>query len=165
MSLEPLLASSAVIQLHVATAVLALVLGGLVLFRRKGTALHRLLGRAWVGLMVVVTGSSFLISEGSLPIPFGPIHALSVLTLFSLWHGVGHARRGRIMAHRATMQLTYVGSLVIAGAFTLLPGRRMHAVLFGPGAGWTPSLIALALIFSVTGWALWRQRHALWRMV
>jgi uncharacterized membrane protein len=29
------------------------------------------------------------------------------------------------------MTMTFVGALVIAGLFTLLPGRIMHAVVFG----------------------------------
>jgi uncharacterized membrane protein len=34
--------------------------------------------------------------------------------------------------HRNVMVLTFTGALVIAGLFTLLPGRIMHAVVFGP---------------------------------
>ncbi len=30
------------------------------------------------------------------------------------------------------MILTFSGALVIAGLFTLVPGRIMHTVLFGP---------------------------------
>jgi len=34
--------------------------------------------------------------------------------------------------HRNSMVGLFVGALVIAGAFTFLPGRIMHAVVFGP---------------------------------
>ena len=30
------------------------------------------------------------------------------------------------------MTMMFTGALVIAGLFTLLPGRVMHAVVFGP---------------------------------
>jgi len=42
-----------------------------------------------------------------------------------------HARRHRVAAHRTAMMSLFIGALVIAGAFTLLPGRVMHAVVFG----------------------------------
>ncbi|WP_393956232.1 hypothetical protein [Methylorubrum sp. POS3] len=42
-----------------------------------------------------------------------------------------HARARRIEAHRWTMIGLFVGALVITGLFTLVPGRVMHAVLFG----------------------------------
>jgi uncharacterized membrane protein len=46
--------------------------------------------------------------------------------------GVWRAHRHQVPDHRRTMVLTFTGALVIAGLFTLLPGRIMHAVVFGP---------------------------------
>jgi len=43
-----------------------------------------------------------------------------------------NARRHRVDAHRKAMTMMFTGALVIAGLFTLLPGRVMHAVVFGP---------------------------------
>jgi uncharacterized membrane protein len=43
-----------------------------------------------------------------------------------------HARRHRIAQHRFAMISIFVGALVIAGLFTFLPGRIMHAVASGP---------------------------------
>jgi len=45
--------------------------------------------------------------------------------------GVWHAHRHRVTDHRRIMILIFSGALVIAGLFTLLPGRIMHAVVFG----------------------------------
>jgi hypothetical protein len=45
--------------LHLSTATMALALGFAVLLVRKGTPLHRLLGRTWVGLMTLAALSSF----------------------------------------------------------------------------------------------------------
>jgi len=42
-----------------------------------------------------------------------------------------HARRHRIKQHRVAMISIFVGALVIAGVFTFVPGRIMHAVAFG----------------------------------
>jgi uncharacterized membrane protein len=41
------------------------------------------------------------------------------------------ARRHQVDRHRSAMTKIFVGALVIAGLFTLLPGRIMHAVVFG----------------------------------
>ena len=40
------------------------------------------------------------------------------------------ARRGQIARHRGMMTGLYVG-LLIAGAFTLIPGRLLHSLVFG----------------------------------
>ncbi len=38
---------------------------------------------------------------------------------------------GVVRQHRIAMLSLFFGALVIAGAFTLVPGRIMHAVVFG----------------------------------
>jgi uncharacterized membrane protein len=40
-------------------------------------------------------------------------------------------RRGNISGHRNAMLGLYVGGLLIAGGFTLFPGRLLHRVFFG----------------------------------
>ena len=42
MTLEPLLQASLAIQIHALAAVLAFLLGGMILFRKKGDRLHRM---------------------------------------------------------------------------------------------------------------------------
>jgi len=42
-----------------------------------------------------------------------------------------HARRHSVDRHRRAMIGIFTGALVIAGAFTFLPGRIMHAAAFG----------------------------------
>ena len=39
--------------------------------------------------------------------------------------------RHQVSAHRRTMIAMFSGALVIAELFTLVPGRIMHAVIFG----------------------------------
>ena len=162
MSLDPLLTADPAIQLHAATATAALVLGALILFRRKGTALHRLLGRVWVALMLVVATSALFINEIRLIGPFSPIHIFSVMTYVGIGQGLWAIRVQRNLAvHRAQMQSVYLGALILAGAFTFLPGRRMHAVLFGPEAGWTPSLIIIGGALALTAFVWLRLRQPL----
>lgn len=131
MTLAPLLAASPAIQLHAFGAMTAFVLGIVQLSAPKGTLPHRTLGWIWVLLMLAVSISAFWIHELRLWGPWSPIHLLAIFTLVTLPIGVLAARRHRIAAHRWTMISIFLGALVIAGAFTLVPGRIMHAVIFG----------------------------------
>jgi uncharacterized membrane protein len=56
---------------------------------------------------------------------------LSIFTAVMLPIGVVHARRHRVRQHRSSMIWLFAGALVIAGIFTLFPGRIMHRVVFG----------------------------------
>ena len=84
-------------------------------------------------LLAFVAVSSFWINGLRLIGPFSPIHILSILTLVMLPLGVLRARRHRVSAHKKTMTGVFFGALVLAGLLTLVPGRVMHAVLFGGG--------------------------------
>src|SRR5437870_4081987 len=131
MSLTPLLQAEPVIQIHAFVAMGAFALGVVQLAAPKGTLPHRTIGWIWVALMAVIALSSFLIHGIKMVGPFSPIHLLSIFTLVMLPLAVLHARRHRVMAHRKAMISIFVGALIIAGAFTFLPGRIMHAVAFG----------------------------------
>jgi uncharacterized membrane protein len=41
------------------------------------------------------------------------------------------AKTRNIRLHKRAMLGVYIGGILIAGAFTFVPGRIMHAVLFG----------------------------------
>jgi uncharacterized membrane protein len=130
-TLAPLLSASPVIQVHAFAALAALALGTVQLAAPKGTLPHRTVGWIWFTLMIFVCVSAFFINEIRLWGPFSPIHLLAILTLVMVPIGVAHARRDA-NRHRNAMTSLFFGALVIAGAFTLLPGRIMHAVVFGP---------------------------------
>ena len=132
MTLAPLLAAPAVIQWHAFAALGAFALGAVQLAAPKGTIPHRVFGWVWATLLLVVAVSSFFIHEIRLWGPWSPIHLLSVFTLVMLPLAVLNARRHEVERHRRAMTGLFVGALVIAGAFTLLPGRIMHSVVFGP---------------------------------
>lgn len=161
MSLEPLLSASPVIQIHAFAAIVALGLGGFVLFRRKGDQGHRRLGRFWVILMIVVAVSSFFVWEARTFGLFSPIHLLSVTTLVTLWLGVRFARQRNIKAHLGTMQSLYLLSLGVAGWFTFMPGRIMNEVVFGPkGGGPWESAEFLVVSFGLGAAMIWLVRRA-----
>lgn len=131
MSFAPLLDAAPAIQLHAFAAMTAFVLGVVQLAGPKGTLPHRTLGWIWAGLMMLVAASSFWIHQIRLWGPWSPIHLLSIFTLTMLPFGVWMAHRHRVVDHRRIMILIFSGALVIAGLFTLLPGRIMHSVVFG----------------------------------
>jgi uncharacterized membrane protein len=114
------------------TPMTAFMLGIVQFAAPKGTLPHRTLGWIWVSLMAAVAISSFWIHQIRLVGPWSPIHLLSIFTLVTLPMGVWMAHRHRVADHRRIMILIFTGALVIAGLFTLLPGRIMHAVVFGP---------------------------------
>jgi uncharacterized membrane protein len=131
MNFDILINANQPIPIHALLAILSVVLGGIQFWLPKGTPLHRIMGYIWIVSMFVVAVSSFFINEFRWVGPFGPIHLLSLLVLWTLYRGVAHARAHRISAHRKAMQSLYFLSLLLAGAFTFMPGRIMHAVLFG----------------------------------
>lgn len=131
MSIAPLLNASPAIQIHAFAAIAAVVIGIVQFVRRKGTFSHRTFGWIWAVLMLTIAVTSFWINEIKLWGPWSPIHLLSIFVLFNVPLAVWLARRHNVRAHRGWMIGIFAGALVIAGIFTLVPGRIMHAVIFG----------------------------------
>jgi len=135
MTLAPLLAAPFVIQLHVFTVVPAFFLGTWqIFFSRKGMRMHRALGYVYLTLMTVTAITALFIHQ----IPaidvvygFGPIHIFSLVTLFGVVGALRGAWSHNIKLHKRSMLGAYIGGLLIAGSFALLPGRLMHRVIFG----------------------------------
>ena len=132
MSLAPLLDAAPAIPLHAFAAMAAFALGVVQFAAPKGTLPHRTIGWIWVCLMASVAISSFWIYQIRLLGHWSPIHLLTIFTLLMLPLGVWRARNHRVANHRRIMILIFSGALVVAGLFTLLPGRIMHTVVFGP---------------------------------
>ena len=131
MSLAPLLDAAPAIPLHAFAAMAAFVLGLVQFAAPKGTLPHRTIGWIWVVLMAAVAVSSFWIHQIRLLGPWSPIHLLSIATLAMLPLAVWRAHTHRVVDHRRIMIMIFSGALVIAGLFTLVPGRIMHTVIFG----------------------------------
>ena len=131
MTLTPLAQASLAIQIHTAAALLVILLTVLIFTRPRGTRAHRQLGWLWVMFMLGVAVSSFWITHGGPVFGYSWIHLLSVYVIGGIFYALWHIRRGRVTPHRHMMLGMVWGGLVIAGAFTLMPGRIMHAVLIG----------------------------------
>lgn len=118
---------NAVILTHTVAALAAIALGAAMLLARKGTFLHRVAGRSWVALMLVVAFSSFWIkSSGN----FSWIHLLSVAVPVLLAAGVYFAIRRNFVRHQRMMFGVYAIGLGVAGVFTLLPNRLLGHMLW-----------------------------------
>ncbi|KKZ12136.1 MAG: hypothetical protein TE42_05725, partial [Candidatus Synechococcus spongiarum SP3] len=70
----------ALIWLHLITALAAIGLGLVSLLLAKGTQLHQLMGRVWMGLMLCATLSSFLIHRVHPPGGWSWLHGLALWT-------------------------------------------------------------------------------------
>jgi uncharacterized membrane protein len=131
MILTPLIA------VHMTAAIAAIILGPVALWARKGRIqrpkLHRAFGYAWVTLMIMTAVTAMFIRDFRLPNIAGytPIHLLIPLTLFSLTMAFYHLSQGNIIKHKGYMTRLYWSACVVAGGFTLLPGRYLGNLVWG----------------------------------
>jgi uncharacterized membrane protein len=119
--------------LHLATVVPAFAIGALQLLRRKGTPVHRFLGKIYMLSMLATAFITLLMPAEVGPRflgHFGFIHGFSLLALVNVPFAYLAVRRGNIRAHRAAMIWLYVGGILIAGTFAFSPGRMLHEWLF-----------------------------------
>lgn len=119
------------IPVHAIAAIIAIIIGTVQLYMKKGGDTHKALGRVWVGLMLLVSFSSFFIHKIELWGHYSPIHLLSFWTIFSAVLAIYYVRVGNIKRHKQIMIALYGLALILTGLFTLLPGRVMYQVLFG----------------------------------
>lgn len=100
--------------LHVVAAGAALVLGLVVLVRRKGDAAHVRLGRLYVGVMLAVSFPVLFVHDATgRP---GPFHALAVVSLLTTalgWLSARRRPRSRpgVGAHATLMAWSFAGVL------------------------------------------------------
>lgn len=136
---EILLAAGSPIPLHALAALAALALGVRQFAARKGDRAHRLAGWAFIGLMLATAVTALGISTLRTWGYFSPIHLLVPVIFGSVFAGLRSVRRGDIRGHKRAMTLLVVLALIVPGVFTLMPGRVMHDVVFGPDGPWTPT--------------------------
>ena len=126
-----------VIAVHMTAALLAVAIGPVALWARRGRAqhprLHRAFGYAWVTLMLIAAVSAVFIRDRSMPniAGFTPIHILVPVVLSSLVGAFWMLARRNIRGHQLVMRNLYIGACLVAGAFTLLPDRLLGRALWG----------------------------------
>ncbi len=125
-----------IIVIHAGFALVSIPLGAYLLLRAKGTPAHRLLGKIYLGFMLVIAVSAIFIQELT-PGRFSMVHLFIPWTLFwvpfAMWSIHMYKKTGDIRwrySHRNSMIGLYFGGLLVAGTFTLLPGRVIHNLLF-----------------------------------
>ena len=119
--------------LHLSTIVPAFLIGTYLLLNHKGTPLHKALGKIYMSLMLFTALVTLSMSAEVGPVVlnhFGFIHLLSFLVLYTVPTAYFAARNGNVKQHRGNMIGLYVGGLLIAGAFTFMPGRLLHGWIF-----------------------------------
>lgn len=120
--------------LHLATIIPAFLIGTYLLLSRKGSPLHRQLGKAYM-LLMLVTATITLFMEAEVGQRwlnhFGFIHLFSLTVFYCVPAAYIAARRGRVKTHMGNMVGLYIGGILIAGFFALQPGRLLHSWLFG----------------------------------
>ena len=131
-----------IIAVHMSAALAALAIGPIALWARKGAVqrpkVHRAFGYAWVTLMLGAAVSALFIRDYQLPNIAGytPIHLFVPFTFIGLWFAFVALAKKNISRHRRIMQGLYLGGCVIAGLFTLAPGRYLGQLVWHQWLGW-----------------------------
>ena len=132
-----------IIYVHAFFALAAVPVGLYIFLKKKGTKQHRFIGRVWVSFLLIVSFTALFITSPMTDTVFNPrfyswIHLLIPWTIGSLIYSIYSIRKFKKTklekhknAHKYSMIGTYFGALLVAGAFTLMPGRMFHEIIFG----------------------------------
>lgn len=142
----------ALLTVHIAAGLCAVLVGVLPIVTRKGSRLHRLSGRVFAVLMTTLLVCAWAMTALRPDVYFLGLSATASLTLFSGLRVLGRKRpdlrpsdRARPLDWLATLGIVAVGLLIVWLVLT----RRSDA----------PLAIAIALAYgslSLGGWDLWR---------
>lgn len=118
------------IKVHLIAALLALVLGAVLMFARKGRRFHRVAGWVWVILALTTAGATLFITSlnhGKWSI----LHLFTGWVLLILPLAVMWAKRHDVARHRRTMMGLFYGGFAINLFIAFIPGRTMWIMFFG----------------------------------
>ncbi len=132
MNYQPFEDATLAVQTHLVLAAFVIIASLAILIPKKGTVLHKVLGRTWAVIMMGLALGSFWINSFDMPYGVSPIHILSVVVLITVPLGVYHIRNGNVRKHKRAMLITMVGGIVGAGLPAILaPGRVLNLMFFG----------------------------------
>lgn len=117
------------VQIHIVTAIAALVFGIAMFVRTKGTRSHKMIGKLFLALMLVTATSALFIrylNDGS----FSWIHIFVPVTFIAAFETVFYIRKGNLKGHKRAVKGLFFGALLIPGALSFLPGRTMWMMFF-----------------------------------
>jgi uncharacterized membrane protein len=119
--------------LHLATIFPAFLIATYLLINRKGSPLHKALGKTYM-LLMLFTAMVTLFMPAKVGTAFfghfGFIHVFSFSVFFTVPLAFYAARSGNMKLHIGNMIGLYAGGILIAGAFAFSPGRLLHAWLW-----------------------------------
>jgi len=118
---------------HLSTIGPAFIIATYMVLIKKGTAQHKFLGRIYMVLMLFTAMVTLFMSAQVGPTlfdHFGFIHLLSVLVLYSVPSAYFAIKAGDVKKHKLNMIGLYIGGMVVAGGFTLVPGRFLGDLIF-----------------------------------
>lgn len=119
--------------IHICTVLPCVFLGGILLIVRKGTRFHKTAGRIYMLLMLFTASVTLFMPANVGPRilnHFGWIHLFSFLTIYTIPTAYMAIRKGNVQSHKRKMLILYFSALIVAGGFTLFPGRYLHNLLF-----------------------------------
>ncbi len=155
-------------QFHFVTSLVALFAGALVLWRPKGTAIHRRVGWIYVASMLALNGSALFIYR--LTGTFGPFHVAALISLATLLAGVVAAWRRRpgdrtwLPRHYFYMTYSYLGLVAAAVAETATRVPALQAVAGGPTlVFWSAVVVASVAVFVIGGRMIRRRADSIIR--
>ena len=131
MNWEYITQASPAIKIHLFTALAALLFGLFMWARPKGTAAHKMIGRAFIVLMLVTAFSALFIrhiNHGQ----FSFIHIFVPITFLGAYQAVTRIRRRDVKGHKSAVKGMFFGALLIPGMFAFMPGRTLWMLVFGP---------------------------------
>ena len=118
---------------HLSTIGPAFIIASYMMLIKKGTEQHKYLGRIYMVLMLFTATVTLFMSPQVGPTlfdHFGFIHLLSVLVLYSVPSAYFAIKAGDVKKHKLNMIGLYIGGMVVAGGFTLVPGRFLGDLIF-----------------------------------
>jgi uncharacterized membrane protein len=119
--------------IHLVTVIPCFIIGTILLLIKKGTKIHRQLGRVYMILMLITATITLFMPAQVGPRVlnhFGWIHSFSFLTIYTVPTAYSAIKKGNVKSHKRKMILLYFGAIVIAGGFTFFPGRYLYELFF-----------------------------------
>jgi uncharacterized membrane protein len=114
--------------LHLITIGPVLILGPFILFRKKGTDTHKILGKLWAVTMIASCLFSFGVqSEGRLTW----LHGLATFTIFSVIRAIIAIRNGQLKIHQRAMWGSYIGAATAFIFAAAIPNRLIGGWIYG----------------------------------
>jgi uncharacterized membrane protein len=111
------------LKLHLITIIPVLILGPLILLRKRGDKLHMISGRIWASLMILSCLLTFGITNNG---RYSWLHGLAVFTMFQIVRAIRAVRRGDLRIHQRAMIGSYLGTLVAFIFAIAVPGRLLN---------------------------------------